>query len=730
MNKFSLFFLLSVFLFSPAKGSDFDLISRLVSQLLEDNHFSRERVEKKISEKSFDLYIEFLDPMKLYFLQEDIHSLGEKFRENIHTYIKNGEGTIPALEIYQVYRLRANQRIPFSLNLLKENQFRFGLDDSVILDRKDAKFAKTEEEAEELWGKRIKAGVLSEILQAKIVLKNAKARGKEDLLEGEVSSLSKVRTRYQRLLNSIQQNTEEDIVAFFLNSLSHSYDPHTGYLSKEGLKQFMFSMENSLIGIGALLRTEDDGTIRIEGIIKNGPADIQGELKLNDRILGVDSLNDGNMTDILFMEIGKVAKRIRGKEGTHVQLKVRPANGIPGEVKFVIIRRERVKLKDGLVSATFIMFQPEKSAEPYRLAWLKIPSFYADFERGKTRVSEDLERLILRLNQEKVDGIALDLRSNGGGSLLEVQKIVGMFVGKLPVVQVVNRYQSQDIKYSYKSKIYTKPIVLVTNVLSASASEILAGALQDYGRAVVIGDSHTFGKGTVQQPMRIASRMPFYADRSQAGLLKVTVQKFYRVSGKSTQVEGVIPDIILPSVLDAMEIGEKWAKNPLIYDEIGSVKQFDDFSQNLPLNFLRNRSQQRVSRSQDFLYFLEDKIESEKELKKNSLSLNYKKRWNKILNSENKRLARRGEMLERFGKIKKEDESMFQYYRLNLEDLDKKNLKLLPSIEDKSAHMHRSEDKIKNLTRLPKWPSLMDPVQRESLSVLVDLIVWERKGEN
>ena len=719
MKRLFTFLVVFCFLLRPVRGTDFDLVCRLTSQLLEDYHFSNLMLDENLSKKVFDAYLDFLDPLKLSFTQEDVSFLAKKFRNHLHHYIRRGEGIIPAKEIFSLYKQRLEERVQFSLSLLESENFSFKSDDFILRDRDDAFRPKNQAEAKILWQKRIEGALLGEVLSSKLIQKNAKEKGREDLLKNTELPKTKLKTRYQRLLTSTHQATEEDVVAFFLNVLSNCYDPHTSYLSRAGVNQFLLSMQNSLVGIGALLSAEDDGSVRVEGIVTNGPADIQGGLNLNDKIIGVDSLNDGNMEDVLFVQIDKVAQKIRGKRGTEVRLKVQPADGVEGEVKFVVIRRDKVELKDGLVSAQLII-QSLGNGKVRSMAWVKIPSFYADFQRGARRVSEDLKTILERLQRENVEGIILDIRGNGGGALVEAQKIVGIFLGDVPVVQVVDRDNNKNVKWSGISLLSKLPLVVLTDINSASASEIIAGAFQDYGRAIIVGSHHTFGKGTVQQPLKLENRMPFYADKEKVGLLKVTVQKFYRVSGGSTQARGIVPDIILPAITDEMEIGEKWQKFPLPYDEIESL-----ISMKIPfsplIDFLRKRSQDRVSRSVDFSYILEDKEEVAKKLKQNQLSLNKKKRWKEVLETEEKRKKRRAEMAKRFPLIREEDKKNFEFYRLLLEDVNKKNFPLVTFAEDDS-YMRRSKDELRDLSKSPKWPSLLDPVKRESILILSDLI--------
>jgi carboxyl-terminal processing protease len=451
-------------------------------------------------------------------------------------------------------------------------------------------------------------------------------------------------------------------------------------------------------------------------------------LKLNDRVVAVDPLNSGrpeDMQDIMFMKIDKVVDLIRGKAGTSVGLKVEPAGAPPGETKIYVIQREMVELKDEQATGQIIEVKGRDGAPTRRLGLIVLPSFYADFDEGKVRCSVDVERLLVRLMEEKIDGLVLDLRNNGGGSLEEVRRMTGFFLERGPVVQVKDNRGRVQVKESDGRKpIYDGPMVVITDKSSASASEILAGALQDANRAVIVGESSTFGKGTVQQPMNIEDMMPFFAPRDRAGFLKLTIQKFYRPSGSSTQKDGVVPQLVLPSVLDGLEIGESYLDNVMPHDRIAPAPGFRPLdAKALFLPRLRALNQERVNASKDFGYVIEDVMKTKKRIAENRVSLNLKEREKELAVAEAERMERNKERRERFAKQGVEDKKSFRFFKLTLDDL--RNGAAIhefdPAAED-GDYMLRAKDETAELDDAPKWPSGMDPVKRESLMVLRDLI--------
>jgi carboxyl-terminal processing protease len=709
-----------------AQQADFNEVGRNMAIMLQNSHFARLPFNEALSQRFLADYLDDLDPARMYFTQEDVDRFRRQYGTRLHTMLLQGDCMRPATDIYKVFRERVETRIGHAHELLKENNFDMTTDATVMRTRKESPWPADDAAARELWRLHITETVVSEVLRLETIERLAREQGKENPLKDDRSPTEKVALRYERLLHTVTDSDSEDVANYFLSAVARAYDPHTDYMSFREMKRFKDGMKNQLVGIGALLQAEEDGATKIMGIVVNGPADKMGELKLNDRIVGVDPLNSGkgeDMVDIMFMPIDKVVDQIRGKEDTEVRLKIEPAGAPPGETRLIVIPRGKVELKDEQVSAE-ILEMPTTNGDLMRLGWITIPSFYADFDEGKKRVSVDVEALLERLVEEQINGLAIDLRNNGGGSLEEVRRMTGFFMHRGPVVQVKNTLGQIQVKDSSNRRpIYDGPLVIVTDKSSASASEILAGALQDCNRAVLIGDSSTFGKGTVQQPMDIGRMLPVLAARERAGHLKVTIQKFYRPSGSSTQLKGVVPDIILPSIVDALEVGEEHLDHPLVHDRIRQAPDFRPYDRaNLFLPRLKQTSEERVSKSKDFAYVVEDVMRAKARIRENRVSLNKDKRMAELLEEDERQDARNAEKRTRFEEVEKEDRKSMRFFRLTLDDLENETpLKPFDPTAEDDSFMRRAKAKTADLDETPDWPSALDPTKRESIMVLRDL---------
>ena len=710
-----------------AQQADFNEVGRQMAIMLQNSHFARLPFNAELSKRFLDDYLKDLDFQKLYFTQEDVDGFNLKYADQLHTLLLHGNCLPAATEIYQRFEKRVEERVNLTETLLKGGDFDFNKDESVMMSRKDAQWPKNDKDAANLWRLQIKEAVLGETLRRELLTKLSKEQGKADPGHDDRSPNEKVSLRYKRFLKSVKDVDDEEVANYFLSAVARAYDPHTDYMSFREMNRFKDGMKNELVGIGALLQGEEDGATKIMGIVVGGPADREGTLKLNDRVIGVDMLNSGkaeDMTDIMFMKIDKVVDYIRGKEGSSVALKVEPAGGAPGETKIVTIQRGKVEMKDEQASGDVIEMKTEEGGTR-RLGVLTLPSFYADFEEGKIRCSVDVERILNRLNEEKIDGLVMDLRNNGGGSLEEVRRMTGFFVERGPVVQVKNTLGQVQVKDSDNGKpIYTGPMVVLTDKSSASASEILAGALQDFNRAVVIGESSTFGKGTVQQPMDIGRMLPLFSERNRAGFLKVTIQKFYRPSGSSTQMDGVVSDIKVPSLMDAMEVGEEFLDHALPHDRIRPAADFKALdAQALFLPRLRELSQERLNACKDFAYVIQDVLKAKERLRVNQLSLNKASRVKELEESDLLQKERNAERRIRFVKMAEKDKKSMKFFKVTLDELEKgADLKSYDPADESGAYMRRAKDETADLDQTPKWPTGLDPVKRESLSVLKDLV--------
>lgn len=717
-----------------AQQADFDQVGRQMAIMLQNSHFDRQRQPfRELSDDFLDSYLRELDFGRLYFTQQDIDRFNEAYGDRLSQMLLEQTSTQAALDIYATFVERVETRVAQVQQLLKEEDFDFTKEESVMRSRKDAPWPKDEAEAADLWRRQVKEALLSETLRRDMVAKLAKKAGKEEILENERDPREKIALRYERLLHSVKDADEADVAAYFLSAVAQTFDPHTDYMSYRETERFRDSMRNQLVGIGALLQAEEDGATKIMGIVVNGPADRAGQLKLNDRVVGVDPMNTGrpeDMVDIMFMKIDKVVDLIRGEEGTEVRLKVEPAGAVPGETSFVVIKRGPVELKDEQAYAELIERKTE-NGEAQRLGIITLPSFYADLEDGSTRCSVDVERLLRRLQQEKIDGLILDLRNNGGGVLEEVRLMTGFFTHRQPVVQVKNTLGQIQVKESDNRRpLYDGPLVVLTDKSSASASEILAGALQDLNRAVIVGESSTFGKGTVQQPMDIGRQMPFFADRDRAGSLKVTIQKFYRPSGSSTQNRGVVPDLVLPSLMDGMEIGERYLDHALPHDIIRPAPGFDPLEKNnLFLPRLKELSSARIGESRDFRYIIEDVAKAKARQRENELSLKLEKRQAELDEVEQTQELRNEERRRRFAEMEAVDESALRFFKLTLDDIEgEAPLKEFDPGDQDTDYMRRAKDETAELDDTPEWPSGLDPHKREGIHILSDLVEVTRNA--
>ncbi|SHJ75452.1 carboxyl-terminal processing protease [Rubritalea squalenifaciens DSM 18772] len=708
------------------EATDFNQVGKQMSIMLQNRHYDRMPFDDELSQRILKLYLNDLDYGKLFFTQEDVDMLAKKYGNELDDLMIKAKSMDVAAEVYELYQKRVHERIAYANDLLKKGKFNVDSDATMKRARRDMDeptlkgWPADKKASDELWTKVIEEAYLSEVLRRKTIETRAKEQGKDNPLKDEKPINEKLALRYERILHAADEVDSEDIADYLLSAVAKAYGPHTDYFSAREMDRFMSGMNNGFVGIGALLQAEDDGATKIMGVVVGGPADKGGELKLNDRIIAVDPLNSGEMVDIMFMKIDKVVDMIRGKEGTSVRLKVEPADG--GEPKFIVIERGKVEMKDEFAKGQIIESKKEDGVAQ-RIGVITLPSFYADFKTGEVRCSEDVRVLLERMNEEEVDGLILDLRGNGGGSLDEVRRMTGFFTGAGPVVQVKDYLGRIDMKSSFQKAIFDKPMVCLIDKASASASEILAGALQDYNRAVIIGTSSTFGKGTVQQPMDISRMMPFFAKRDRAGYLKPTIQKFYRVSGSSTQKKGVEADIVLPNIMDALEIGEDKLYYPLAHDVIRKAPGYtSEPREGLFIANLKGGSVKRLAENKDFQYIVEDVNRMKERIEKNEVSLNLKEREKELAEVETRTKERNKERIERFAKMEKQDKSLYTFYRLNLDDVEAKELQKMDPTKDDDSYMRRSEDDDKDLDTTPEWPTRLDPVKRESMAILSDLI--------
>ena len=706
---------------------NYGTIAQYVANLIQNNHYSRTDFEDEVSEKFLESYLKFLDSNKLYFNQKDIDSFNKKYKTTLDDYIF--EGSIqPATDIYNLYVERVTKRVEKIKEILNTKEFKFDSDRTVEKRRKDSDWAADEQACDQLWENILEGQLLEEEIRKRRQTERAKELGKklEDILgdDSKESPKEKILNRYTRFMETLDKNDKEEACNFFLSTLSQVYDPHSEYFSQSELENFQVNMQNKLVGIGALLQM-DDGAAKIQGLVVGGPADRGGELQIGDRIVGVSQGSDEEMVDILYMKLNRVVDMIRGEKNTTVILKVVPTDA-PDETKLISIVRDEVKLKDKAANAELIEVMGDDGVAT-KIGWINLYAFYADMQRGTVSCSFDVKRLLERLKKEKIESLVIDLRGNGGGSLEEAIRLTGLFIDGGPVVQAKSaKGRITNKKSKVPNAIYDGPLVVLTDRSSASASEIFAAALQDYGRAIVVGDKSTFGKGTVQTVMPVRNYMPaiFPKDtKDRAGALKVTIQKFYRIAGGSTQLKGVVPDIILPSYRDALETGEESLPNALEHDSIAKMK-YESLDLQETRQQLLKLSEQRVKSDKEFNYIIEDNKRYKEINDRNEVSLNIEKRLEENKKEKERRKTRNVNRKKLFEEIEKKEKGKFKVTRLTLDNVDKNEIEPTDNFkrpEDES--MRRAKDKEKELEEeTPDFPHFLSPTKREALEIAEDLI--------
>ena len=709
-------------------GPDYDLVGKQFSLVLQNGHFSRERFSQEMYARFLDDYIQTLDPQHLFLSQADVKFLRDKYATSFGDYLVASQTVRLAEELYTYFRERALPRMDQAealLNLYSEKMPSFDSDRTVPRSRRKLERAADAAELDRQWRDQVEEMLLSEVLRRENVTKLAAAKGKPDPNAKELSVPEKIKARFKRMRHDIEEADREDMVSYLLNSVAHVYDPHSDYMGAREEQRFKDMIKASIVGIGAKLKADDDGSTTVEGIVKGGPAAKNGQLALGDHIVAVAKAGDDNYTDIMFLSIDKVIDLIRGKKGDTVNLRVISAES--GEEHIVSIVRDEIPMSEELASGRIVhMTVPAVKGgkeKTYRLGILTLPSFYMDMDDGKMRCAADVKRIIRRMKTEGVEGLVVDLRFNGGGSLEEVRKMVGFFTGAGPVVQVKDaRGHVERLTVSGKP-IFDGQMVVIINKASASASEIFAGAMADYGRALIVGDPTTFGKGTVQVPREMADFMPYLSShREHSGMIKITLQKFYRVGGASTQLRGVASDIVLPTATSGLQLGEAEMDHAMPYDEIpraiGYVKS-KHLASILPQ--LKQNSQARVSADRDMQYMQEDADRAKERIAKNSVSLNKAKRT-----EENEQLLARKKSIDadrktRYEEMARDDERTLSIFRLNLSDVDAATLPPATK-DDKNEYMDEHEDEEESLVETPEYPSNLDPVLRESLHIVRDMI--------
>ncbi len=597
----------------------------VVKQL--QNHYRQLRIDDDISGQVLDRYLKDLDPNRIHFTREDVDDF-DGLRDELADRLRQGD-LEAGFRIFNIQRRRAADRLEYKLGRLEEglDNMDFSTDAQVTLDRSEAPWAEDEGGLRELWDQRLKNAVLAMRLD-----------GVED---EEIAE--RLERRFHGQGKRISQSNAEDAFQAYMNALTRTFDPHTAYFTPRRSENFNISMSRSLEGIGAVLKSEDE-YVQVVRLVPGGPAAQQGQLQPADRIVGV-AQEDEEMVNVIGWRLDEVVDRIRGPKGSEVTLEVIPsASASEHSTREITITRNEVELEDQRASREIIEV-PGKDGETQRLGVITVPGFYMDFEayrRGDpdyTSTTRDVARLLSELQEEGIDGLMVDLRNNGGGSLHEATQLVSLFISDGPAVQVRDyRGRVQVEEDSFPGMLYDGPMAVLVNRFSASASEIFAGAMQDYGRALVVGDD-TYGKGTVQTMLPL-----------NHGQLKITQAKFYRVSGASNQHMGVVPDIRFPYLVDKEQIGESALPNALPWDQIDAVNYQRMFDPAPLLPSLRQRHEDRISEHPEFVYVREQLSLLEERRDRKTASLNEEQRRKQERDWEQRRLEVENDRRRALGK--------------------------------------------------------------------------------
>lgn len=587
----------------PVPARQDRLVVRLVTGYLHQGHLTRPEIGDDLSKTLFQRFLKDVDPNKGFLLQSDVDEF-KKSETELADQLRQGDMTF-AYKVYERYVQRVGERLPLIEELIKAPHD-YTVKEYLSTDTDKLDWARDEKELRERWRKRIKFDLLLERVGTKPV--------------PEAEARQKVLTHYQGLLKRWKQLDNYDLMELYLSDLTTSVDPHSTYMSPNTLDDFDIAMRLNLEGIGALLRSENGQTI-VSEVVPGGAAAKDGRLKPNDKIVGVGQ-GDDKFVDVQDMKLRDVVQLIRGRKGTKVQLKVVPAEKV--EPLVYNLTRQKIELKSQEARGDVVEEGKKGDGTAYRIGVIDLPSFYADMAaaragHGGKSATEDVRKILNDFNAKKVDVVVLDLRHNGGGSLTEALALTGLFIDRGPVVQV----KGSDGRAKRKDDpeagvVYGGPLVVLTSRFSASASEILAGALQDYGRALIVGDKATHGKGTVQVVLDLGDALQTNPP-PKLGALKLTIQQFYRVNGDSTQDRGVASDVIVPSLTEALATGEKDLDHALAFDHVKPVDHEELGLVPTALKaILQARSTERVKKSPDFAKLVKEieQIKARKERKR------------------------------------------------------------------------------------------------------------------
>lgn len=570
----------------------YEEILRLVGEMLKQAHFSPQDINDDFSQKVFKKYIDGLDPEKTFFLQSDVDALAAKYKNRVDDEIK-GAPVEFFLEAGKVFKKRMEESSKMAAEVLKE-PFNYAVDEEVVLDGEKLKYPANDAERKERWRKKMKFMSLerySDLLDTR-----EKNKGKDSFVVKKDAELEKeAREKTEKVINRVFDRfkfkfSDDDMFNVYVNAITTIMDPHTEFFPPVDKRYFDEEMSGSFFGIGASLQY-DEGNIKITSIVSGSPAFKSGELQVGDVIQKVAQGPKAEPVELIGYLVTDAVKLIRGKEGSEVTLTIKRKDGT---VKTITLKREKIENDIDTYARSAVVKQGNE-----KIGYIYLPEFYADFENPNGRRSYlDVAREVQKLKEEQVDGIVIDLRNNGGGSLYDVVQMAGLFIDEGPIVQVKDKDNKPSIlKDKDKSVLYSGPLAVMVNEFSASASEIFAAAIQDYGRGVIIGSTSTYGKGTVQRNIGIDQNG--FSPNSELGTVKLTLQKFYRINGGSTQLKGVASDIVLPDQYEYLKVREKDDENALGWDEI-SKSPYGSWNAGYDLKTIQALSNQRLEKDSTF----------------------------------------------------------------------------------------------------------------------------------
>ena len=735
--------------------------TRWVVNTINDRHYLKDSIGILDGHAIVEAYIESFDYSRMYFLKPQIDIFNFRFSESMEAFLEKGN-LYAAFEIYNAYSKEAQLRTDWIKERLNKT-FDFTIDALFTPDRRDADWPVNKYAADKLWEDRLKYELLNEILSLAsesdkdpLNLGDTTKPSNEDTdrfdpnkllrLQNDskfyettlVEAKKKINRRYERNLNYILEKEDTEIQEAYINAMTQLFDPHSTFLSADTLESFNSSVQNSFVGIGALLQ-DDDGICVIKEILPGGPAEASGKLAPEDKILGVAQGRNGEFEDVIDMRLRYIVRKIKGKKGTMVRLLIRPGDALdPSARKEVSIIRNEVKLTANLATAQLITV-PHKADGSIAVGVIKLPSFYGNIGAGDTltTTSEDITELLGKLEQAGAKGIILDLRMNGGGLLSEAVRVAGLFITTGPIVQVRDKAGRIDVIRDRDPKVaWSGPLIVLTSRFSASASEIVAGALQDHGRALVIGNSSTHGKGTVQEVYHMANRQlfSFFPQKiatTRPVATKITIKQFFLPGGSSTQVKGVASDIVLPSVNEFLRIGESDLDHALAWDQIPATQlgstwnnKINDLTNSILFDSLKQASTARQKELKEFNFLVRQINWRQERYEEKAISLHLQKRIDKKIH-EQKYVEALDEEFKKFNDISYETVEFVTKISAEQEALSLKNQvtsgtteKINPSIETAALEDKDTED--------DDTPAFDIPL-RESARIMADWITLSSK---